>query len=100
MNVTNNELKSKVEKYHKLLRECKDTSQIECEIKELTNQYIENTNNQLNDIKQEKHSIEQKKVINEKITKKDYNNLIELYRKAFDIMKDIRKYKKYLREVK
>lgn len=100
---TDDKIQNKILKYHQLVREGKDTTGIKAEIYAYTNKYIEQTNKELNSIVQDKKDIKAiidvKKKNNSNI-RKEYNRLIELYRKALDISKELSEYKKALREMK
>jgi hypothetical protein len=94
-----NKIQEKIVKYHEIMRTGGDTTSIKAEIDAYTKQYIEELNTTLNQIRADKHVIEQKEVSHEVIDKTDYRTLIELYRKSKDIALEISLYKKHLRTI-
>jgi hypothetical protein len=94
----NTKLQSKIEKYHALVRAGKDASGLQAEIKAYTDLYLEKQNNALNEIRQSaKQAVIEVKDKKHPSLRKEYKLLIELYRKAIDIAKEISRYKKQLR---
>lgn len=103
MNVTNDKIQDKILKYHDMLRNDDDVSVIRSEIYAYVRQYVNEVNDKINDVKQ---SFEQSKNVLEQSTidkvsiRKEYNRLIDTYRRAMDIARDVSKFKKYIRSIK
>lgn len=94
MNITTEKIQEKILKYHQLVREGKDTTSIQAEIVAYTEQYTQSVKDECHAIAQEHKMIAQQR----KVSKKDYNRLIDLYRQARELMNDISKFKKSIRE--
>lgn len=95
-----NKMQEKILKYHQMVRDGKDTSAIKAEIDAYTQQYLDETNLKVNAIVAEKKDIKQsidEKRVKKVSIRKDYNRLIELYRKTKELSDEISKYKKILR---
>ena len=101
----NTKLSILIAKYYTTIKNGEDTGTLKAQIDAFTQEYIEQNNNNLNrmrqEVKESKQVIQSDNLIVEKTSvRKEYKKLIELYRKAIDISKDISKFKKQLRGVK
>jgi hypothetical protein len=100
MIVDDEKIRMKIMKRQELIRQDKDVSDIDAEIKMMTERYIVNVNSGLNTIKNDTAEIRQKEQLHQKIDRKDYSMLIDLYRKAVSLTNEISAYKKQLRRMK